>query len=69
MSFEFAYFLAVKRVDIDSGVLRSSSHVLIVEEMNAQDGVIVIGLYSFQSVQLEFLAPFDQASLLVGVHP
>lgn len=50
MSFEFAYFLAVKRVDIDSCILGSSSHVLIVEEVNAQDRVIVIRFYSFQSV-------------------
>ena len=69
MSFEFSYLLAIKRVYIDCRILRSSSHVLIIEEMNAQDRVIVIGFYSFQSVQLEFLAPFDQAALLVGINP
>lgn len=49
MSFEFSHFLALQGVDVDGGVFGASGDVLVVEEVDTQDGVTMVCLDSLHT--------------------
>lgn len=66
MTSESSDFSAIKSVNIDSFILGPSSDVPIRNKLNAKNAVTVIGFDPFYSIQFDVLAPFGEASLLVG---
>jgi hypothetical protein len=64
-----AHLAPLEGIDVDGGVLGAGGDVLVVEEVDAEDGVAVVRLHLLQAVQPHLIAPLHQAPLLVAVHP